>query len=236
MNQMKKILIVEDDILAAELERDYLEASGFEAEICGNGSDGLKKARDGVYDLLILDVMLPGTNGFEICRQIRQTQNLPIIMVTAKQEDVDKIRGLGLGADDYVIKPFNPGELVARVKAHISIHERLLGEASLAKEQKDVIEAGDLQIQVPYHQVTLGGRGIDLKNKEFELLLLLASNPGIVFSKETIYNRVWGMDANGDTATVMVHIGRLREKIEEDVSEPKYIQTVRGAGYRFAIQ
>ena len=233
---MKKILIVEDDILAAELERDYLEASGFEAEICGNGSDGLKKARDGVYDLLILDVMLPGTNGFEICRQIRQTQNLPIIMVTAKQEDVDKIRGLGLGADDYVIKPFNPGELVARVKAHISIHERLLGEASLAKEQKDVIEAGDLQIQVPYHQVTLGGRGIDLKNKEFELLLLLASNPGIVFSKETIYNRVWGMDANGDTATVMVHIGRLREKIEEDVSEPKYIQTVRGAGYRFAIQ
>ena len=236
MNQMKKILIIEDDILAAELERDYLEASGFEAEICGNGSDGLKKARDGAYDLLILDVMLPGTNGFEICRQIRQTQNLPIIMVTAKQEDVDKIRGLGLGADDYVIKPFNPGELVARVKAHISIHERLLGEGSLAKEQKDVIEAGDLQIQVPYHQVTLGGRVIDLKNKEFELLLLLASNPGIVFSKETIYNRVWGMDANGDTATVMVHIGRLREKIEEDVSEPKYIQTVRGAGYRFAKQ
>ena len=233
---MKKILIIEDDILAAELERDYLEASGFEAEICGNGSDGLKKARDGAYDLLILDVMLPGTNGFEICRQIRQTQNLPIIMVTAKQEDVDKIRGLGLGADDYVIKPFNPGELVARVKAHISIHERLLGEGSLAKEQKDVIEAGDLQIQVPYHQVTLGGRVIDLKNKEFELLLLLASNPGIVFSKETIYNRVWGMDANGDTATVMVHIGRLREKIEEDVSEPKYIQTVRGAGYRFAKQ
>ena len=233
---MKKILIIEDDILAAELERDYLEASGFETEICGNGSEGLQKARDGAYDLLILDVMLPGTNGFEICRQIRQTQNLPVIMVTAKQEDVDKIRGLGLGADDYVIKPFNPGELVARVRAHISIHERLLGEGSLAKEQKDVIEAGDLQIQVPYHQVTVGGRVIDLTNKEFELLLLLASNPGIVFSKETIYNRVWGMDANGDTATVMVHIGRLREKIEEDASEPKYIQTVRGAGYRFAKQ
>ena len=233
---MKKILIVEDDQLAAELERDYLEASDFEVEICGNGEDGLNKAETGEYALLILDVMLPGLSGFEICRRIRQEQNVPIIMVTAKQEDIDKIRGLGLGADDYVIKPFNPGELVARVKAHISIHERLLRDGSLAKEQEDVIEAGELKIQVPYHQVTLGGRVIDLKNKEFELLLLLASNPGIVFSKETIYDRVWGMDANGDTATVMVHIGRLREKIEEDASEPKYIQTVRGAGYRFAKQ
>ena len=230
---MKKILIVEDDILAAELERDYLEASGFEAEICGNGSDGLKKARDGAYDLLILDVMLPGTNGFEICRQIRQTRNLPIIMVTAKQEDVDKIRGLGLGADDYVIKPFNPGELVARVKAHIGIHERLLKDAGGVQETPDVLEAGDLKILVPYRQVFVRGKEIDLKNKEYELLYFLASNPGIVFSKDVIFDRLWGMDSNGDTATVMVHINRLREKIESNPSDPRYIQTVWGAGYKF---
>lgn len=231
---MKKILIVEDDILAAELERDYLEASDFEVELCDNGTDGLKRAGSGKYDLLILDVMLPGTNGFEICRQIRQEQNIPIIMVTAKQEDVDKIRGLGLGADDYIVKPFNPGELVARVKAHISIHERLLKDTERKPDQTDIIESGDLQILVPYRQVNVRGKEIQLKNKEYELLYFLASNPGIVFSKDTLFDRIWGMDASGDTATVMVHINRLREKIEADPSEPEYIQTVWGAGYRFA--
>lgn len=231
---MKKILIVEDDILAAELERDYLEASDFEVELCDNGTDGLKRAGSGKYDLLILDVMLPGTNGFEICRQIRQEQNIPIIMVTAKQEDVDKIRGLGLGADDYIVKPFNPGELVARVKAHISIHERLLKDTERKPDQTDIIESGDLQILVPYRQVIVRGKEIQLKNKEYELLYFLASNPGIVFSKDTLFDRIWGMDASGDTATVMVHINRLREKIEADPSEPEYIQTVWGAGYRFA--
>ena len=228
---MKKILIIEDDILAAELERDYLEASGFEAEICGNGSEGLKKARDGAYDLLILDVMLPGTNGFEICRQIRQTQNLPVIMVTARQEDVDKIRGLGLGADDYVIKPFNPGELVARVRAHISIHERLLGEGSLAKEQKDVIEAGDLQIQVPYHQVTVGGRVIDLTNKEFGVLLFLINNSGRAVSREMIIENVWGYDYDGDQRTVDSLMKRLKKKLSNS-GVTLNIKSIYGVGFR----
>ena len=230
---MKKILIVEDDILAAELERDYLEASGFETEICNDGNEGLKRAETAEYALLILDVMLPGTNGFEICRQIRKTQNLPIIMVTAKQDDVDKIRGLGLGADDYIIKPFHPGELVARVQAHINIHERLLKDAGQHTDEADVIDAGELKILIPYRQVFVRGEEVELKNKEYELLYFLASNPGIVFSKDTLFDRIWGMDANGDTATVMVHIGRLREKIERNPSEPEFIQTVWGAGYRF---
>ncbi len=230
---MKRILIVEDDNLAAELERDYLEASGFSADLCENGTEGLRLAESGTYDLLILDVMLPGMSGFEICRQVRRTQNIPILLVTAKQEDVDKIRGLGLGADDYVVKPFNPAELVARVKAHISIHERLLGEAGSQGEKLDEITVGDLTVSVPYRIVTVKGKEVPLKNKEFELLAFLSGHPGLVFSKDTLFDRIWGMDANGDTATVTVHINRIREKIETDPSHPEYIQTVWGAGYRF---
>ncbi len=230
---MKRILIVEDDVLAAELERDYLEAGGFSADLCGNGTEGLRLAESGTYDLLILDVMLPGMSGFEICRQVRRTQNIPILLVTAKQEDVDKIRGLGLGADDYVVKPFNPAELVARVKAHISIHERLLGDAGSREEKPDEITAGELTISVPYRKVIVKGKEVPLKNKEFELLAFLAARPGLVFSKDTLFDRIWGMDANGDTATVTVHINRIREKIEADPAHPEYIQTVWGAGYRF---
>lgn len=230
---MKRILIVEDDVLAAELERDYLEAGGFSADLCGNGTEGLCLAESGTYDLLILDVMLPGMSGFEICRQVRRTQNIPILLVTAKQEDVDKIRGLGLGADDYVVKPFNPAELVARVKAHISIHERLLGDAGSREEKPDEITAGELTISVPYRKVIVKGKEVPLKNKEFELLAFLAARPGLVFSKDTLFDRIWGMDANGDTATVTVHINRIREKIEADPAHPEYIQTVWGAGYRF---
>ena len=221
---MKKVLIVEDDILAAELERDYLEASDYEVELCGDGDEGYKKAESGDYDLLLLDIMLPGMSGFEICRRIRRKQNVPIIMVTAKTEDVDMIRGLGLGADDYIMKPFNPMELVARAKAHIRIHEILLGESGTEKQE---IRYRDLVISVPYHKVTVRGEEVNLKNREYELLYFLASHQGMVFSRE-------GQDPTGDTATVMVHIGRIREKIEENPQKPEYILTVWGAGYKFA--
>ena len=193
---MKKILIVEDDILAAELERDYLEASDYEVELCGDGDEGYKKAESGIYDLLLLDIMLPGMSGFEICRRIRRKQNVPIIMVTAKTEDVDMVRGLGLGADDYIMKPFNPTELVARVKAHIRIHEILLGGA--AAEERE-IRYRDLVISVPYRKVTVRGEEVNLKNREYELLYFLASHQGMVFSRETLLERIWGQDPSGDT-------------------------------------
>ena len=228
---MKKILIVEDDILAAELERDYLEASDYEVELCSDGDEGYKKAKSGDYDLLLLDIMLPGMSGFEICRRIRREQNVPIIMVTAKTEDVDMIRGLGLGADDYIMKPFNPTELVARAKAHIRIHEILLGESGTEKQE---IRYRDLVISVPYRKVTVRGEEVNLKNGEYELLYFLASHQGMVFSREALLERIWGQDPTGDTATVMVHIGRIREKIEENPQKPEYILTVWGAGYKFA--
>ncbi|MBQ8052287.1 MAG: response regulator transcription factor [Lachnospiraceae bacterium] len=228
---MRKILIVEDDILAAELERDYLEASDYEVELCADGEEGYKKALSGDYDLLLLDIMLPGMSGFEICRRIRREQNIPIVMVTAKTEDVDMIRGLGLGADDYIMKPFNPAELVARVKAHIRIHETLLGQGG---EEDREIRYRDLVISVPYRRVTVRGKEVNLKNREYELLYFLASHQGMVFSRDTLLERIWGQDTSGDTATVMVHIGRIREKIEENPQKPEYIITVWGAGYKFA--
>ena len=228
---MKKILIVEDDVLASELERDYLEASGYEVELMRDGDEGYRRAQNGEYDLLLLDIMLPGMSGFEICRRIRREQNVPIIMVTAKTEDVDMIRGLGLGADDYIMKPFNPTELVARAKAHIRIHEILLGESGTEKQE---IRYRDLVISVPYRKVTVRGEEVNLKNREYELLYFLASHQGMVFSREALLERIWGQDPTGDTATVMVHIGRIREKIEENPQKPEYILTVWGAGYKFA--
>ena len=231
---MKKILIVEDDKLAADLERDYLEASGFETEITGSGSEGLKLAENNDYDLLLLDVMLPGMSGFDICREIRKKKNIPIILLTARTEDIDKVRGLGLGADDYIVKPFNPAEMVARVQAHIRIHERLLRDVSADAGKTDELVFGELTISVPHRRVTIHGKDVLLKNREFELLLFLASNPGIVFSKDVLFDRIWGMDAVGDTATVMVHVNRIREKIEKNPQKPEYILTVWGAGYKFA--
>lgn len=230
---MKKILVVEDDRLIAELERDYLEASGYEVEMAMDGYLGLSMAREKSYDLILLDVMLPGVSGFDICKEIRKDKNLPIIMVTAKKTDVDKIRGLGLGADDYMIKPFSPTELVARVQAHIRIHERLLGELSDSAGKDPCIEVGKLKIYPRSHRVYVGTREVAMTNKEFELLLFLAQNPNIVFSRDTLFDRIWGMDALGDTDTVVVHINRIRSKIEEDTSAPRYIETVWGAGYRF---
>ncbi len=235
---MKKVLIVEDDILIAEIERDYLEAEQFETTICQNGQEGLRRALEEDYDLVILDVMLPGINGFAICREIRREKDVAIIMVTAKKEDVDKIRGLGLGADDYIVKPFSPGELVARVKAHINIHERLKCKngSGLAKGydfENGSIEVANLKILPLSRQVFCAEREVELANKEFELLYFLVSNPNIVYSKEALFDKIWGMEAIGDTATVAVHINRIREKLGIDKDNQRLIETVWGAGYRF---
>jgi len=224
---VKKILIVEDDPAIAELERDYLEANDFAVDIAVDGMTGLTSAVNNPYDLILLDIMLPKMDGFQVCRELRKHKEIPILMVSAKREDVDKIRGLGLGADDYVIKPFSPSELVARVKAHINRYERLSG-----KTAKEELLVGTLRIELQTHRVFVGNKEITLTNKEFELLVFLAENLGIVFNKETIFERVWGLEAAGDTATVMVHINRLREKIEPDPTKPVYIETVWGVGYR----
>lgn len=229
---MKRILIIEDDPGIAELERDYLEASEFQVDIESDGTAGLQQALKGEYDLFILDVMLPGQDGFHICRELRKESEIPILMVSARQEDIDKIRALGLGADDYIIKPFSPSELVARVKAHLARYDRLTGTTNTTKVKS--IQIGELEIQPETHRVFQKGQEITLTNKEFELLLYLAQNPGIVFSKDKLFDQIWGLDAMGDTATVMVHINRLREKIEPDPSSPVYIETVWGAGYRFS--
>lgn len=227
---MKRALIIEDDQGIAELERDYLEANGFSVQICGDGIQGVKAALTEPVDIVILDIMLPGEDGFQVCRHIRQEKDIPILMVSARQEDIDKIRGLGLGADDYIVKPFSPNELVARVKAHLARYEQLT-----AREDRThaVLRFGDLVIDEGAHRVFVRDREVVLPNKEFELLLFLAKNPGIVFRKETLFDRVWGEAAIGETATVSVHINRIREKIEDDTSRPKYIETVWGAGYRF---
>ena len=229
---MSKILIVEDEESIAELEKDYLELSGFEVEIENNGTDGLERALKEEYDLLILDLMLPGTDGFEICRRVREIKNTPIIMVSAKKEDIDKIRGLGLGADDYMTKPFSPSELVARVKAHISRYERLIGSTAL---QNDVIEIRGLKIDKTDRRVYVDGEEKVFTNKEFDLLTFLASNPNKVFSKDELFNKIWNMESIGDIATVTVHIKKIREKIEFDTSKPQYIETVWGVGYRFRM-
>ena len=220
---MKRILIIEDNIEIAELERDFLEASAIESVIETDGTKGLERALQEDFDLILLDIMLPGTDGFHICR----------LMVSAKREDMDKIRGLGLGADDYIIKPFSPTELVARVKAHITRYERLTGKAQQKAADGEVLRSGDLEIYVAKHRVYVKGQEISLTNREFELLVFLAKHPGLVFSRDRLFERVWGLDAEGDTATVMVHINRIREKIEPDPAKPIYIETVWGAGYRF---
>lgn len=229
---MKKILIIEDERSIAELERDYLEIDGFHVDIDENGESGLKKARNEDYDLIILDLMLPKMDGFEICRHIRLEKDIPILMVSAKKEDIDKIRGLGLGADDYITKPFSPSELVARVKAHISRYERLMGTKDAKHEE---IRIRGLYIDKISRRVFMNSKEVTLTAKEFELLTLLSMNPNRVFSKEELFERIWDLDSIGDIATVTVHIRRLREKIEADPSNPQYIETLWGAGYRFKI-
>lgn len=230
---MKRILIIEDNIEIAELERDFLEAGGMESVIETNGTKGLEIALHENFDLILLDIMLPGTDGFHICRRIREEKEVPILMVSAKREDMDKIRGLGLGADDYILKPFSPTELVARVKAHINRYERLTHVNQKEDKNGEVLRTGELAIYIDKRRVYMKGKEVNLTNKEFELLVFLARHPGIVFSRDRLFERVWGLDAEGDTATVMVHINRIREKIEPDPAKPMYIETVWGAGYRF---
>jgi len=227
---LSKILIVEDDTEIAILEKDYLEINGFETEVMVDGNQALAALQKGGYDLVLLDLMLPGQNGYDICRQIRDKIDIPILMVTARAESVDKIRGLGLGADDYIAKPFDPAELVARVKSHLNRYERLTDSAIGRKDDKIIIE--DLKILPKSWIVYKGETEIKLRGREFELLLFLAGNPNTVFSKEQLFQKVWGFDYTGDSATVTVHINRIREKIEDDPSKPKIIETVWGAGYR----
>ena len=226
---MSKILIVEDDQEIAMLERDYLEIEGFQTEIIADGEQAETAALAGGYDLILLDLMLPGRNGYEVCRRIRDQVDVPILMVTARTESVDKIRGLGLGADDYIAKPFDPAELVARVKSHLSRYQRLTGGRS---EDDGAIQVGKLRILPQSWKVFKGDQEIKMPNREFALLKFLAENPNIVFSKERLFETIWGYDYVGDSATVTVHVGRIREKIEDDPTHPKIIETVWGAGYR----
>lgn len=228
---MSKILIVEDDSEIVLLERDYLEIEGLESDVVSDGESAVSAALSGGYDLVLLDLMLPGLNGYDVCRQIRDRVDVPILMVTARTDSVDKIRGLGLGADDYIAKPFDPAELVARVKAHLSRYARLTGSGGRQAEQ-EVIVVGDLQILPRSWKVYKGERELKMPNREFALLKFLAENPNIVFSKEQLFETIWGYDYVGDSATVTVHIGRIREKIEDNPSHPKIIETVWGAGYR----
>lgn len=225
---MKRILLIEDDEIIAAIERDYLVRSGFAVDIAATGGEGLALGRTGKYDLILLDRMLPGLDGFSVCHALCKALDIPILMVTARQEDIDKIRGLGMGADDCITKPFSPSALVARIKANLAQYDRLKGGVGCAQ-----IQMGDIRIQEDSRRVSVEEREVTLKNKEYELLLFLMSNPDIVFSKEALYERIWGCDALGGNATVAVHINRLREKTEKTPSEPRHIQTVWGAGYRF---
>jgi DNA-binding response OmpR family regulator len=226
---MKRILIIEDDINIAEMERDYLHLNGYEAEIIQDGLQGLKRAMLGNYDLLIVDLMLPGKDGYEITREVRKKFEIPIIVVSARSEDIDKIRGLDFGADDYITKPFSPAELTARVKSHISRYERLKGK----EEATDIISRGGLEINTASHRVYVYDKEIPMTSKEYAVLTFLASNPNIVFTKEHIFDKVWGDEFFGDTATVPVHIQKIRKKIEKDPANPEFIETLWGTGYRF---
>ena len=229
---MSRILIVEDEESIAELEKDYLELSGFEVEIENNGRVGLERALQEEFDLFILDLMLPGVDGFEICKKIRESKNTPIIMVSAKKDDIDKIRGLGLGADDYITKPFSPSEMVARVKAHLSRYERLIGSGM---PENEVIEIRGLKIDKTARRVYVNGEEKNFTTKEFDLLTFLAQNPNHVFTKEELFNKIWDMESLGDIATVTVHIKKIREKLEFNTAKPQYIETIWGVGYRFKV-
>ena len=229
---MNKILIVEDEEAIADLEKDYLELSGFEVEVANDGEMGLLKALGEDYNLIILDLMLPGVDGFEICRRVRDEKNTPIIMISAKKDDIDKIRGLGLGADDYMTKPFSPSELVARVKAHLARYERLIGSTI---EENKVIEIRGLKIDTTARREWVNGEEKTFTTKEFDLLTFLASHPNHVYTKDQLFSEIWDMESIGDIATVTVHIKKIREKIEFDTSKPQYIETIWGVGYRFKV-
>ncbi|MDO4555633.1 MAG: response regulator transcription factor [Lachnospiraceae bacterium] len=238
---MAKILIVEDDEEIALIEKDYLEMSGYEVIVKEDGDHLLALLQQEKIDLIVLDLMLPGLNGYEICKEVRKTMEIPILMVTAKTETVDKIRGLGLGADDYIAKPFDPAELVARVGAHLKRFDRLthlsidIGEDDGIEQEKTIV-IGNIKIMTKSWKVLKGEEEIKFPHREFELLQFLALNPNIVFSKETLFEKIWGYDYIGDSATVTVHINRIREKIEENPKKPQIIETIWGAGYRLNME
>jgi len=225
---MTRILIIEDDAEIAALERDYLQMAGFEVALAGNGAEGLDAADNA--DLVVLDIMLPGPDGFEVLKKLRETSDIPVILLSARGEDIDKIRGLGLGADDYMQKPFSPGELVARVRAHLSRFERLTSKARSLK-----LAVRGLEIDREDRRVFVHGKECSLTPKEFEILLFLMENPNRVYSKEELFERIWGLEAFGDGDTVVVHVRRLREKIEPEPQNPQYVETVWGVGYRFRV-
>ena len=229
---MSKVLIIEDEVAIADLEKDYLELSGFEVEIENTGTIGLARALSEDFDLFILDLMLPGIDGFDICKKIRETKNTPILMVSAKKDDIDKIRGLGLGADDYITKPFSPSELVARVKAHLARYERLIGSNIV---ENDIVEIRGLKIDKTARRVWVNGEEKQFTTKEFDLLTFLAQNPNRVFTKEELFSKIWDLESIGDIATVTVHIKKIREKVELNTAKPQYIETIWGVGYRFKI-
>lgn len=229
--EQKRILIVEDDADIAAIERDYLELGGYSVTIAPDGTVGLDKALSEPFDLLLLDVMLPGVDGFTICKTVRVEKDIPILMVTARGEDVDKIRGLGFGADDYIEKPFSPSVLVARVKAHLAQYARL----KPAADPSQIMIAGPLTADPAARRIMKNGVELSLKNKEYELLLFLMRHPEQVFSREDLYELIWGLESMGDNITVAVHINRLREKIEDTPSDPKLLQTVWGVGYRLHV-
>ena len=229
---MSRNLIIDDEVAIADLEKDYLVLSGFEVEIENDGKSGLERALNEDFDLFILDLMLPEVDGFEICKQIREKKNTPILMVSAKKDDIDKIRGLGLGADDYVTKPFSPSELVARVKAHLARYERLIGSNTV---ENDIVEIRGIKIDKTARRVWVNGEERQFTTKEFDLLTFLAENPNHVFTKEELFRKIWDMESIGDIATVTVHIKKIREKIEMNTNKPQYIETIWGVGYRFKL-
>jgi DNA-binding response OmpR family regulator len=229
---MSKVLIIEDEVSIAELEKDYLELSGFQVTIETNGAQGCKRALEEEFSIFILDLMLPDMDGFDICKTIREKKNTPILMVSAKKEDIDKIRGLGLGADDYITKPFSPSELVARVKAHLARYERLVGSGMV---QNDIYEIRDIKIDADARRVWIRGEEVTFTTKEFELLDFLARHPNHVYSKQELFKEIWDMDSVGDIATVTVHIKKIREKVELNSNKPQYIETIWGVGYRFKV-
>ena len=230
---MSGVLIIEDELAIAELEKDYLELSDFEVVIEQNGSKGCERALEEDFDIFVLDLMLPDMDGFEICKRIREVKNTPILMVSAKKEDIDKIRGLGLGADDYITKPFSPSELVARVKAHLARYDRLVGSSQ--QTQSDLFEIRDIKIDKTARRVWVRGEETQFTTKEFELLTFLAEHPNHVFSKQELFKEIWDMDSVGDIATVTVHIKKIREKVELNTNKPQYIETIWGVGYRFKV-
>lgn len=229
---MSKILIIEDEEAIADLEKDYLELSDFQVSIENTGDNGLATALAGDFDLVILDLMLPGMDGFEVCKKIREEKNIPILMVSAKKDDIDKIRGLGLGADDYMTKPFSPSELVARVKAHLARYDRLTGSV---QKNNDIVEIRGIKIDKTARRVWIDGEEKPFTTKEFDLLTFLAENPNHVYTKDELFREIWDMESIGDIATVTVHIKKIREKIEFDTSKPQYIETIWGVGYRFKV-